>query len=1076
MTTIDISQISADKLAQLVANAKASQNQQTSKTKLADERFTVGPAQQSVWLVSQNKAASAAYNIRFHLELNGELDQARLQQALDKIVERHLPLRTGYEFDEQGGELLQFVHPAKPVSLTLVDNINFNAWIEERAITPALALDYEQGRVFDAQLVRFSPTHHVLALEIHHIAFDGWSTGVLLNELKLCYEQQETQLPTLKRDYVDVVAQQAQDGAEQLPYWQAQLKDAPVTAIPAVTAETQTSFAGASYIREVDSELAASIGLRADSLQMSNFMFFAAAMQYLLGRYNDTQDVVLGSYVSGRRGRDSEVLIGCFVNNIVLRHSWQEQQSIEEFLTGSRQVTLDAFAHQDAPFPQVVKALNWQGSGHPLYQVGLVMQQTTESEMPWGELHTRPLAIGAPHAHMDLELYVWPDSQGYRLVFNYNALRFSERRMARLADHLVNVLYAFSSAPVQQSLLDVDLLTEEENQQWHESNHGSAQAACLSEPFPLANQIAERFDFSRYPHQAGHPAVIGVKQPLNYSELGQWISQYQQLFVQQQLKPGDRVAFCGRRGAEQNALLLACVLGGFSYVPVDLALPPARIEQILTDANPALVICADPDLMWNSCPLCQRDPDLAPTTLQLAESEDLQAEFALLYTSGTTGQPKGVRIPLRAAKARLAWSQRHYPASADDKVLQRTTLNFVDGLWEVLDTLISGATVVVVDEETVRDSNQLARLIHDHEISRAYVVPSLLTLLCSQSQSMPAVTTLFSSAEPLTETLLTQVRQSIPNATLLNLYGSTEVNDVTWEEVSEAQIARNGIGRPLDGAQLWVVDSHQRLMPLDCPGMVLIGGEQRPLGYTNFPTPWQVLSGSQLPLFVMNDIAVLRENGGFDLLGRNDDVVKIRGHRVELNEVRRALRLAAEDDCAQVLIDKDNDKLVGCWQSQAESEAVRERLLNQLPRYCVPERLHRMPSLPYLSNGKVDKQRILLTIAEQQRQAAMHEVPAQTPLEKQLQQLVCQVLGLEQCPLSSSFFDLGGSSLELNQLQRLIMTELGKDIELMTLLRYPSVKTLAPHLAPQAQTEISRPARRGARMARNRRPAKSRNK
>lgn len=1077
MSIIDINQLNREQLNALIAKAKASSDSflpAEETVKSVGDTYPVSASQQSVWLVSQDAIASAAYNITVNLLITGDLNVVRLCKAFDQIVHRHVPLRTGYRFDPSIGRAQQFLCEVAPMSLNAESFQDREEWHQSIVSQFGQTLDIGRGEVYRAHLAKFEDQTHILSFEFHHIAFDGWSLGIFLQELRAFYLGEEHRLPALSSDYIDItLGTRGEHHDTALAYWESKLKAAPVTRLPAdkpCTSNRSGTFQGAVVKHLLSADFTEKLCKRAKALGMSNFMFFSGALQYLVGRYNDTQESVIGSYVSGRDKTESQSLIGCFVNNIVLRQDWNESDSIQTFLLKIKATSLEALANQTAPFPEVVKQMGWQGDGHPIYQVGLVMQPESVALENWGETTLTALESESAYAHMDLEVYVWPRGDSFELVLNYDESRYSSRRMTWLIKHYERILDTLVGTPLNTPLQTISIVTADEEAVLNSFDARRVEYSDRLSSF--AERLGDMND--------NHIAIVVNDDVFSFGSLKQRIAIWLETFVDKELQSGDRVAFWGERGLDQQSFLAACVLYGLTYVPMDISLPETRCQQILIDAYPRLLVTLPERQLeakqFTDVEVVACDPAMQPThnftsLCQRLESRKPNEEFALLYTSGTTGKPKGVSLSVQAANARLNFAFHHLTSSPSDRILQRTPLGFVDALWEVLDTMISGATSIVLTGNEMNDVSKISSIVNKHSVSKLYVVPSLLRMLCLGKNCLPSVRHLYSTAEPFSQTLLSEVKAAFPSAQIFDLYGSTEVNDVAWKLLCDRSVKHGYLGRVVEGAAIRVEDSFGRTMPIGCPGEIVVYGQQQLRNYTHCSNGSLSNDGKKETGFGMNDNAMISPDGQIKLLGRRDNMIKIRGNRVEVLEVQLALREVTGDSGAIVYFSPEQQTLIGCWVGQVCTNHIRQALLKILPNYMVPSQLYVLNSLPLLPHGKVNMQALKQKVAEARKIVDLQVTQEETEQEQALAAIYSRALQVHTCNIDANVFDLGLSSLELNQVQHDINNTMGLNIDIVTLLQYPTIRALAHYLFG-SEKQTTKPARRGQRATRVRRRAK----
>ncbi|MGX9744826.1 non-ribosomal peptide synthase/polyketide synthase [Ralstonia pseudosolanacearum] len=1026
-------------------------------------------AQQRLWFLAQMEGGSEAYHIPVGLRLKGELDEEALRRALDRIVARHEALRTRFEVQE--GQAVQFIVPAD-VGLTLewVDlsteeasehQLGLQAEAEARA-----AFDLEQGPLIRGRLVKLGEQEHVLLITMHHIVSDGWSQGVLARELGMLYEAYrsggEDPLPALPIQYADYAVWQRRwlEGAElqrQGTYWEQALAGAPtLLSLPTDRARpAQQDYAGGSVEVIFDETLSAGLRKLSQRHGTTLFMTVLAGWSALLSRLSGQEEVVVGSPVANRTRSEVESLIGFFVNTLALRVE-VGGATVSELLGRVKAKVLEAQAHQDLPFEQVVERVRpvRSLSHSPVFQAALSWLNTEAVGL---SLELEGLTIegvdaGQAAAKFDMTLELRETSEGLAGSLNYATALFDRETIERYLGYLHRLLKAMA-ADDSQEVNRIALLDEGERAQLLDSWNETAA------PYPQASTIHGLFEAQ----VRRTPEAIAVEhegQQVSYAELNARANRVAHALIGLGVGPDARVGLCAERSVELVIGLLGILKAGGGYVPLDPSYPQDRLTYMLEDSAPVAVLAQSntrEQLGALSVPVL----DLA-SPLEGEAEHDPQVEALkphhlayVIYTSGSTGQPKGVEATIAGLANRLQWFLRDVLTEAPVTAL-KTSIGFVDAVTETLGTLLAGGSLVVFDNAAVKDLSVFARRLRQTGVSHLVVVPSLLKyLLQSGEPRLDGLRTLVCSGERLAPELARQCLAAYPQVRLLNFYGSSEVNgDATFYRYAgpEHVPAHSVIGRPIANTQIYILDAYGAPVPIGVPGEIHVGGACVARGYLHRPglTAERFVADpfhgdGRARMYRTGDLGCWQADGNIVYLGRNDHQVKLRGFRIEPGEIEARLAGCEGVREAVVLIRDDGvgePRLVAYYSGPAAlpAQALRAQLQAALPAYMVPAAYVYLERMPLTSSGKLNRHALPQPTAGAYAQHS-YEAP-RSGIETRLASIWQALLGVETIGRHDDFFALGGNSLQAVRLIGLL-AKADCRVTLTQLLQHPNIASLA---------------------------------
>ncbi|XSS61408.1 amino acid adenylation domain-containing protein [Pseudomonas sp. B11] len=998
----------------------------------SNDNLPLSYAQERQWFLWQLEPDSAAYHVPGALRLSGRLDIAALQRSFDSLVARHESLRTRLHL--QDNRMTQQVLAQASIEIVLepIDEARLKERVEEEMARP---FDLLQGPLLRASLLRLGEEEHVLVLVQHHIVSDGWSMQVMVQELMQLYaaysQGQECALPALAIQYADYALWQRSwmesgEKARQLEYWLALLGGVqPVLELPFDHPRpAQQSYRGARLDVALEQGLVAALKGLAQREGVTLFMVLLASFQALLHRHSGQQDIRVGVPIANRNRVEVERLIGFFVNTQVLKADIDGQLTFAQLLQQAKRRALEAQAHQDLPFEQLVEALQPERSlsHNPLFQVMFNHQANAQADA--GETQLPGLRVASlewdnQSAQFDLSLDTQETAEDIWASLTYATDLFTHASIERLARHWQNLLRSAVADPTLP-IQDLALLEAEERQrivhQWNATERG----------YPLQRQVHQLIE-EQVALAPEAPALVFGQQRLSYAELNRRANRLAHRLIQAGVGPDVLVGLAVERSIEMVVGLLAVLKAGGAYVPLDPEYPRERLAYMLEDSGVKLLLTQAH--LLEQLPLSAEVECLALDQLEasLAGYSEENPQIALdgenlayvIYTSGSTGQPKGAGNRHSALLNRLCWMQEAYGLGAGDTVLQKTPFSFDVSVWEFFWPLMTGARLVVAAPGDHRDPARLVSLINAEQVTTLHFVPSMLQAFLQDRDvgSCTSLQRIVCSGEALPVDAQQQVFAKLPKAGLYNLYGPTEAAiDVThWTCVDEG---RDGvpIGRPIANLGCYILDSNFEPVPVGVLGELYLGGVGLARGYHRRPAlsaerfvAHPFVAGERL--YRTGDLARYREDGVIEYAGRIDHQVKLRGLRIELGEIEARL-LEHERVREAAVLAVDNQHLVGYLVLDGAGEDWREvlsvHLAAHLPDYMVPAQWVLLEQMPLSPNGKLDRK--ALPKPDKAQSAQAYEAP-QSLLEQQIAAIWAEVLGIEQVGLNDNFFERGGDSI-----------------------------------------------------------------
>ncbi|WP_423810413.1 pyoverdine non-ribosomal peptide synthetase PvdD [Pseudomonas aeruginosa] len=1046
-------------------------------------------AQERQWFLWQLEPESAAYHIPSALRLRGRLDVDALQRSFDSLVARHETLRTRFRLE--GGRSYQQVQPAVSVSIER-EQFGEEGLIERIQAIVVQPFDLERGPLLRVNLLQLAEDDHVLVLVQHHIVSDGWSMQVMVEELVQLYagysQGLDVVLPALPIQYADYALWQrswmeAGEKERQLAYWTGLLGgEQPVLELPFDRPRpARQSHRGAQLGFELPRELVEAVRALAQREGASSFMLLLASFQALLYRYSGQADIRVGVPIANRNRVETERLIGFFVNTQVLKADLDGRMGFDELLAQARQRALEAQAHQDLPFEQLVEALQPErnASHNPLFQVLFNHQSEIRSvtpEVQLEDLRLEGLAWDGQTAQFDLTLDIQEDENGIWASFDYATDLFDASTVERLAGHWRNLLRGIVANP-RQRLGELPLLDAPERRQ------------TLSEWNPAQREYAVQGTLQqRFEEQARQRpqavALILDEQRLSYGELNARANRLAHCLIARGVGADVPVGLALERSLDMLVGLLAILKAGGAYLPLDPAAPEERLAHILDDSGVRLLLTQGH--LLERLPRQAGVEVLAIDGLVLdgyAESDPLPTLSAdnlayVIYTSGSTGKPKGTLLTHRNALRLFSATEAWFGFDERDVWTLFHSYAFDFSVWEIFGALLYGGRLVIVPQWVSRSPEDFYRLLCREGVTVLNQTPSafkqLMAVACSADMAtqQPALRYVIFGGEALDLQSLRPWFQRFGDRQpqLVNMYGITETTvHVTYRPVSEADL-EGGLVSPIGGTipdlSWYILDRDLNPVPRGAVGELYIGRAGLARGYLRRPglsatrfVPNPFPGGAGERLYRTGDLARFQADGNIEYIGRIDHQVKVRGFRIELGEIEAALAgLAGVRDAVVLAHDGvGGTQLVGyvvadsAEDAERLRESLRESLKRHLPDYMVPAHLMLLERMPLTVNGKLDRQALPQPDASLSQQA--YRAPG-SELEQRIAAIWSEILGVERVGLDDNFFELGGHSLLLLMLKERIGDTCQATLSISQLMTHASVAEQAACIEGQARESL----------------------
>nr|WP_292010133.1 non-ribosomal peptide synthetase [Chryseobacterium sp.] len=1060
-------------------------------------------AQERLWFIEQLEGGNSAYNIPMIFRVGSQVRLDVLKESIRRVVERHEVLHSQLRTSSEG---ISYQCPIDMEAMPFeIGEYAFSdqSLLEEAMLSSSHTIfRLDRDYPISASLYSFGELVYA-SIVVHHIAFDGWSVDVFINEIYSHYNyylhvesgnvsrSALYDLPSLSIQYKDYALWQREylSGAlleEQISYWQDELSGYESLSLPTdYLRPSQISYEGKDLSFELGIELSKDLKDLAKELDVSLYSLLLSGYYLLLSSYSNQDDIVLGTPVSGRHTPQIEDMIGFFVNTLVLRMDIVGDELVKDYILRTGDKVRESQAHMDLPFEKLVNVLGVEKdlSRHPIFQVMFGVQSFgNPTSVDWDyPLDIEVVDSGYEQAKFDLTTMMDDSGDSITGGFNYSTRLFKESTVLGYIDTYLTILSQFVSACRKgMKVKDIEYLSVSDKQlvleEWNATEH----------PYPTDKTLVDLFE-EQVVLSPDAVAVTYKDRSLTYRELNERSNRVAYYLRTQYGVTKDTLVGLYQDKSEHMLIsILGILKSGGAYVPLDPGAPLDRIAYMLSDTSMGLLLANEK--FRERFEEVSLDRDLSVEYVDGLDYADSLFAYPLdnpgyeisvndlayvIYTSGTTGKPKGTMIEHTSVVNRIFWMNEEYPIHKDDVILQKTPYTFDVSVWEIFWANWYGARIVFVDSAQYKDNLYILDLIDKEKITVMHFVPTMLTSFENTldeyedlQYKTKSLKYLFCSGEALLLSQVQKFKQLVPECRIHNLYGPTEATvDVLYYDCNDKDIAKVLIGKPIYNTTAYVLDEYRRVVPVGAIGELYIGGVNVARGYLKredltaekflsnpFQSEKDKLSGYNSRLYRTGDLVRVLEDGNIEYIGRNDFQVKIRGLRIELEEIEA--RLASYPGVgSSVILVKENvlgdQYLVGYYTSPQEikSKDIEEYLLKFLPDYMVPLVFVHLLKLPFTANGKLDRNALP---SPQISHEEIYLAP-ETHTERVLCDICGEILGMEASGIGmgDSFFRLGGTSISAVRFVNKIKNVLGKKIKLIDVLNTGNLRDLAKIIEEQ---------------------------
>lgn len=1000
--------------------------------------YPMSSTQKRIYLINQMEDHGTVYNIPQCYFVRGDVDAEALRNALIKMMERHEILRT--RFGIQNGEPVQIIEEEAEADFVYEESNEETSAILKDFVRP---FDLTKPVLIRMKLVK-RPDGHLLLLDMHHIVADGMSIGIFMDEFSRLYNGESLEVPRLQyRDYSEWMRKR--DLKDQKAYWISEFnEEVPLLDLPYDFKRPQVqSYKGAVIEKEISDEIRSKILELASATGTTEYMILLSGLMVLLGKYSGQEDIVVGTPVSGRTHRDTENMIGMFVNTLAMRGRPEAGKTFYSFLDEIRETTLKAYENQEYPFEELVEniVVRRDFSRNPLFDVMLVLQNNEDSSFRMDGLDLEWAGSDDTVAKFDLTFNIIPHGNRYHIRLEYCTDLFMQATVMRMLENYVHILYQAACGPYK-TIGETEAVTDKERT-----------LVCIGFNDTYADYPKDKTVVDLFEKQAemtpDNTAVVFEDEQLTYSQLNARANALAVKLRGLGVGPDDFVAILAERSIEMITGILGVIKSGGAYVPIDPGYPRDRIRYMLEDCKPKAILTymvkTETELGTETdIPVIDlRDKEIwkdgVPNPVHVSKPEDL---LYVIYTSGTTGRPKGVMIENSGVINLREYFIRNHGMSCSDRVLQFSSFSFDAMVSEIAMSLLTGAALYIVPADVQKDAGLFEQFVERNGITAAILPPQFLSQV-----RLRGVRTVISAGSESNHKIASENSRT---AMYSNDYGPTEVTVCAthWlcKNIDDIP-ARIPIGKPIENKKIYILNG-RALCGIGMPGEICIAGVGLARGYLNKPelTAEKFINNpfGEGKLYRSGDLGRWLPDGNIEFLGRIDDQVKIRGFRIELGEIESVIRRIGfiKDVAVIAREDKSGEKAIHAYlvsDTGIRVSEVREIIKKDLPEYMIPAYMMQIEKIPVTRNGKLDRNALPEITAKSENEY----VAPRTKTEESICRIYSEILGTEKVSVKDNFFELGGHSLSAIRLVNLIEAETGIRIPIKDVFSNPTAEKLA---------------------------------
>ena len=1033
--------------------------------------FPMSSAQERLWFLNQLNSDSPFYNMPAALKIIGKLNVEALEESLKIIFERHQVLQTIFNKTDNGAE--QKISD-NTFSLA-IENIseqdsNIKSLLNDEANK---IFDIEKGPLFRVKLFFINDEESILLFTLHHIIADGWSIGIIINELSILYDAKcrsnTIELDKLPIQYFDYAEWQKKQLTEEIKtkeieYWINKLSGMPqVLELPIDKSRPASqTFNGARVKTEIPLDFHLKIKDIGKGINASPFMTYLAILEIVIFRFTNQKDFGIGTASTGRPVHELKSLIGFFVNTIVNRAILEGDQSFNELLKNVKDTVLESFEHQRLPFESVVEnILEEKSLSHtPLFQVMYDYQESPLNNLKLPGISLELLDQEISSSKFDLLFIVEDLNDKLIISIEYNTDIFNESTINSLSNIMLTLIESIVQNP-NEEISRLPIISEKEKNKilsdWNLTQTDYPKKLCVHQVFEKQVQKT--------------PSAIAVKfgeNKLTYQELNEKSNQLANNLLSKNVLPQDRVALFMERSIDLLISTLAILKVGAIYVPLDPSYPLERLQFMVDDVQAKLLLTQS-TLKESVSKFNTQLLFLNEETDNLLEekSNNINIEITsedlayIMYTSGSTGNPKGVTVPHKAIN-RLVINTNYVEISENDKIAQIANTSFDAATFEIWGALLNGAEIIVLDKEIVLNPKTFIEELVTNEISIMFLTTALFNQVVNEfPEAFKSIKSLLVGGEEIDTQTVKVCINGKPPQNLLNVYGPTENTTFSIFHLIQKNNENDNtipIGKSVSNTTSYVFDEHKTPVPIGVPGELYLGGDGLSKGYYNrnditkkafIKNPFDRTNSSIL--YKTGDLVRYNEEGNIEFIGRIDNQVKLRGFRIELGEIETAIKAIPniKDTVVLVIGDSSIDKqlisfLVPKDNEEIIIEELSSKLSKKLPAYMVPKKFIKIDAIPLTPNGKVDKKEITLLQGDEMIDEKIFVEPRNN-FEKYLAEVWQEILKVKKISIHDSFFDLGGNSLQAAVLINRVQKELDVEIQVQSIFLAPTISDFATY-------------------------------